>query len=236
MVAELVLSYLRVLTWPLVVVLVLLLFRKQIGRLVGSIKEIEGFGLKATLGEQVADTAAQAEQALDDYPFVRAEDATAPLPGVLAQVADALEAALRVSEVGYGSYTVSGTGGPLSEARSLMDELDATLAGILIAVDLRVAQEGRPDLSAWPIRRDVAAVETHLVRLTGYRGWGGVVLARNRLRLTLSVVCVQGERTVGPQEARRFTAVARNVVRRLHELARTVIASAERAGDGRRYQ
>ncbi|WP_353807872.1 hypothetical protein [Agromyces sp. SYSU T00194] len=82
-IAELVLAYIKVLVWPLVVVLALLLFRRQFARMFGRVIEARGFGAMLKLTEDVAEAAEVSESLpeLAEAPELPSEPAgSGPLP------------------------------------------------------------------------------------------------------------------------------------------------------------
>lgn len=72
--ANLVLSYLKVLVWPFVVAMALVLFRVPIAALLTGIEEFDGFGIKVRINRQVSRASADALEALSSKEPVKIGD------------------------------------------------------------------------------------------------------------------------------------------------------------------
>jgi len=96
-IASQVLAYVKVVTWPLTVVLALVLFRTAIRRLLSGVEEFEGFGIKAKIRQQVADGIDSANRALADSQVSIVPSAARRISLGLTAIISKAESALRVS-------------------------------------------------------------------------------------------------------------------------------------------
>lgn len=70
-IADQVLAYLRVLVWPTIVAIALVLFRDPIRGLLSGLEEFEGFGIKTKIRSRVAQAARDSANALATSPVIR---------------------------------------------------------------------------------------------------------------------------------------------------------------------
>src|SRR5450755_2062049 len=122
-VADQVLAYLRVLTWPVTVSLAIVLFRGSIRGLLGGVEEFEGFGVKAKIRQRVTDGTTAAEQALDGSPIGQAPMNQQRVAPHLITVIPRVEEALTVSTQLAGEMP-GPPDDPLREMRSVLNWLD----------------------------------------------------------------------------------------------------------------
>jgi len=101
--ADQVLTYLKVLVWPTIVVLALVLFRDPIRKLLGNIEEFEGFGVKAKIRQQVDQATRDAETVLAASPAAKVADRpTRALSTIARNMQSALEFSFSITPR-YGS-------------------------------------------------------------------------------------------------------------------------------------
>jgi hypothetical protein len=66
-------SFVSSLAWPLVVIVLVVIFRKQLAHLIGRIKSYKGLGQEVTFGERLADAENSVEEAASSVPVDKAE-------------------------------------------------------------------------------------------------------------------------------------------------------------------
>ncbi len=178
-VAELILSYLKIILWPGVVLIVIVMFRGSIGHALSSVQEFEGFGLKAKLSERVIDAAAKSRRALDisaaeaspyrdsSDPEKRQAAATKALRALSdIEASRGLWKSIRYSLTKVYDWSL------LNELNDLSDDI----ASVLHEFDL-YSRVGEDDPWPFEIRPNPVQVGRSLCDETGVDGWQGVLEA-----------------------------------------------------------
>lgn len=194
--AEIVLEYFRVLIWPIVVLFLGLLFKRQISALLGRVEEVSAFGASATLTKQ----ALQAEEtslALPDLASVDDEAGSSRAEDEKLSASSGTEAAERRNESGE-------TADAVGVLRAWSDLEDATRQ----AADL---------LNLDPPRRPTVRTVVEEMRV---RGWVGEATAQLASELTEARNALVHSAAAIPkttaysliQSIERLTAVVRAVI------------------------
>lgn len=236
-----VLAYLKVVAWPVTVVVVLVLFREAIRKVLGGLEEFDGFGIKARIRQQVADGIASAQDALDASPIGLTPQGTPtrggsprasarPGGGAPAYVISRAQTALTVSS--WLAKPDSGVGDRSADAmRAYLNWLDTAVTAVVTVF----AAADLPDVEseAWADTTP-RGLERRLSEVTGVTGWQGVVESRNVLTGIVALSCGQVGSTVSRTDAGRFVRV---VVRALDQWQQLVneageVASGVQTPDG----
>ena len=216
--ANLVLSYMKTLVWPIIVITVLIIFRNPLKALLGAIEEFEGFGVRAKIGQRLTQAAADAEQALDqDPPYMESRHPANPLRptgrnwGGMRETASRMMVAVKFTTSPGGTVDAHS----VERMRRSVEALDVALNAVLVVVatsgwHIPVAEQSTVIRATW--------VESQLFDLTGFRGWGGIIRSRNILRNTLSSVCGKSTRRVSAREVIMIVGVADRTLNRLRQL------------------
>jgi hypothetical protein len=213
--ASLVLSYFKTLIWPAIVLVVIIVFRRPIGTLLGSIEEFEGFGVRAKIGHQLTQAAADAEQSLaQDQVKIAARRRTSNID--LREIASRMNMAL---ELNWG-VPWPADANLVERMRAAVEALDRTVNAILVVVGTSGWRPPGFEGSA-PAAIPVTVIADQLVILTGYSGWNGAVNSRNILRRGLAAICGKTARRIRPADA----AAVIDAVVHTRERLRTLIDS-----------
>lgn len=216
-IADQVLSYLKVLVWPVIVTVALVLFRGPIGEVLRGLEEIEGFGFKAKIRRRVIQAARNSEEALAGSPIKHIRDISS---GRLYVIARYMQTALRFSPdlVPSSGRPPAGRLGPMRRA---VEQLEAAIIAVLVVTVLPESNE--PRRVDWS-NMTPAGIEIYMVDITGFTGWRGVIETRDTLRDTLSLLCgKRGEAAVTFVEMDLFITAARRAFEHLNDLVSAVV-------------
>ena len=217
-VAGQVLSYLRVLVWPVVVLIAIVLFRDSIRRLLAGVEEFEGFGVKAKIRQRVKEGTIAAEDALRGSPPRQGSVPRRPIARNLVFIISQAQQALTVSRR-LASASPVPSDDLLGGMRSALTQLDTAITAVIVI--FATSESPDQETRAWADMTSTG-VDSHLYDLTGVSGWKGVIDSRDALRGTLIVVCGSNGKAVGDAEADRFRSVALRALRQWENLIRIV--------------
>ena len=198
-VANEVLSYVRIIAWPTIAGLAIVLFRGAIRKLLSNIEEFEGFGVRAKIRQQVAKGTMTAEQALGRARSEPQQPADQRTTGMPVTVKVALRNALVFSEQLAGSVQNQSVQ-PLQEMKSSLNQLETSITAVLVVF---AGNSGQLQAEPWT-DLSPAGIERYLTDITGVSGWRHVIECRNILRDTLLIVCDHGRNAVSPHDASWF--------------------------------
>jgi hypothetical protein len=223
-VADQILAYLKVLVWPIVVTLVLVLFREPIAGILNGLEEFEGFGVKAKVRRQVTQAARDSKAALERSPIIKVSDN--PIGGSLYIIGIHMLNALR-----FSSNLVPESGSltrQLQRMRLAVQRLDTAIIAVLVATAVQPSSANRPDHTSETLWRDMTpnGVELYMIDLTGFAGWRGVIETRDLLSGSLVLVCGKSAEALTPEEADLFVTTAQQALGQLSTLVRNVAISA----------
>jgi hypothetical protein len=220
--ANLVLSYFKTLIWPVIVLFAIIIFRRPVGTLLGSIEEVEGFGVRAKIGRRLTEAATGADQALLRDP-IRMVPSQGPRPNytILREIAFRMDAALKLTWGHADTNTVAGV-------RAAVDALNNTVNAILVVVGTSGWRPPGFEESA-PGAVPITVIADQLVVLTEYSGWAGVINSRNILRRGVAAICGRAARRVRRDDAGRIIDAVNDTRRRLETLVNNFIDTLNRA-------
>lgn len=218
-----VLAFFKVLAWPFVVLVAILVFRRALRRLIEGIEEVEGFGVKARIRREVGEAADSANQALDRS---RVERGIRPA-GAIVLVAVNMQRALRAShQLTPPEPAGDGRTRWVRQMRSRVAQLDTALVAVIVAAGMDPERVGQLTVSGSDLTvsgSDADALDRYMVTVTGVTGWKGVVEARNVLHVAVAGICAGSAPAVTSAYAAEFIGAGERAFGRLGRLVDEVM-------------
>ena len=169
--ANLILSYIRALAWPVFALIALFLFRNPLRAMLGSIEEFEGFGVRAKIGQRMTQAASDVNRALDNNQIYQT--------GPPRRDWNARAAAFRM-RVAINLRTASSA--PVRQTQRMkasIEALDMAVNAVLVVI---ATSDWRP----FPLEESapipLILIENQLSELTGFTGWSAIIRSRDILR------------------------------------------------------
>ena len=214
-IADEVLAYLKVLVWPSIAAMAILLFREPIGGLLSGLEQFEGFGFKATIRRRVDQAANDSLIALSKSGIERVGNT----PQFAFIIGAYMQRALRFSADLVQSVNPS-EADSMQRMRVAFERLDVALVAVLVATAVPEDENQRASRRQGRGRSlaDPVLVEDYMIDITGYAGWKGVVETRDILRGVLVSICGKGAKALTSTEASNFIAAASEALRHLSAL------------------
>lgn len=218
--ADLVLSYLKVLVWPLIVLVAIVLFRNPIRALLGGLEEFEGFGIKAKINRQVVQAAADSRAALENEPIEKIADDP---PILLANIAPNMGIAVEFSSTLITEPSSSMTGP--EKMRQAVERLDTAITAVLVVTIVPDSGQQESSPRSWP-KRTAPEIERYMAALTGWTGWRGIVDASDILRGGLAGLCGKRAEAVSVEAVTLFVEASNEALTQLYRLVGSVLDAA----------
>lgn len=189
--ANLILSYIRALAWPVFALIALFLFRNPLRAMLGSIEEFEGFGVRAKIGQRMTQAASDVNRALDNNQIYQT--------GPPRRDWNARAAAFRM-RVAINLRTASSA--PADE--NSIERMKASIEALDMAVNAVLVVIATSDWRPFPLEESapipLILIENQLSELTGFTGWSAIIRSRDILRNAAGTICGKEARRLKSSE------------------------------------